>query len=32
MGSKVGIMKVAAKRLGLSFEEYTAKLAAGLKW
>src|ERR1700730_9911228 len=32
MGSKLGVLKVAAKRLGLRFEEYTAKLEAGFKW
>lgn len=32
MGSKLGVMKSAAKRIGLSLEDYTAKLAAGLKW
>ncbi len=32
MGSKSGVTKIAAKRLGLSLEDYTAKLAAGLKW
>jgi hypothetical protein len=32
MGSKLGVMKVAAKRLGLSLEEYSAKFVVGLKW
>ncbi len=32
MGSKLGVLQVAAKRLGLDFQEYAAKLAAGLKW
>src|SRR4051794_2814847 len=32
MGTHVGVWKVAAKRLGLSVEEYTAKLEAGFKW
>src|SRR5712691_3789691 len=32
MGSKVGILKVAAKQLGLSLEEYMAHIDAGEKW
>lgn len=32
MGSKLGVLKVAAKRVGLTLEEYQAKLDAGLKW
>src|SRR5690349_2233837 len=32
MGSKQGAIKVAAARLGLSLDEYTAKIADGLKW
>jgi len=32
MGSKVGAIKVAAGRLGVSVEEYTAHLESGLKW
>ena len=32
MGSALGVLKVAAKRTGLSFDEYQAKLAEGLKW
>ena len=32
MGSKLGALKVAAKRIGISFEEYQDKLEAGLKW
>jgi 5-methylcytosine-specific restriction endonuclease McrA len=32
MGSKLGVLKIAAKRLGLRLEEYTTKLEAGLKW
>lgn len=32
MGSKAGVIKVAAARLGLSLEEYTANIEAGLKW
>jgi HNH endonuclease len=32
MGSYLGVEKVAAKRIGMSFEEYKAKKEAGLKW
>ena len=32
MGSKLGVMKIAAKKTGLSYEEYTAKTKAGFKW
>ena len=32
MGSAAGVLKVAAHRLGLTVEEYTARRAAGLKW
>lgn len=32
MGSRVGVMKVAAKRVGITASEYEANLAAGLKW
>jgi len=32
MGSKIGVLKIAAGRLGLSFEEYLARIASGLKW
>jgi hypothetical protein len=32
MGSKVGADKIAAKRLGLSYEEYLSKVNSGLKW
>lgn len=31
MGSYLGVMKIAAKRCGLSLENYQAKIAAGLK-
>lgn len=31
MGSKLGALKVAAKRIGMSFEDYMAKQNAGLK-
>ena len=31
VGSKVGVMKVAAKRLGMGFEQYAAMIAEGLK-
>ena len=32
MGSYLGVQKIAAKRIGISFEEYTAHLCAGEKW
>lgn len=32
MGSRVGVMKVSAKRLGLNLEEYERLLQRGLKW
>lgn len=32
MGSKLGVLKVAASRLGVTFEEYQSKLKDGLKW
>ena len=32
MGSKAGVLKIAAKRLGMSLEEYTAHINAGEKW
>jgi hypothetical protein len=32
MGSYVGVLKVAAKRLGLAYEEYLSRLNSGLKW
>jgi hypothetical protein len=32
MGSKIGVMKIAAKRCGLSLEDYSARLLAGEKW
>jgi len=32
MGSRLGVMKIAAGRLGLSLEEYRAKRKTGLKW
>lgn len=32
MGSRVGVLKIAAKRIGISFEEYMENLVAGLKW
>lgn len=32
MGSKSGAIKAAASRIGISVEEYTASLDAGLKW
>lgn len=32
MGSKLGALKIAAGRLGITFEEYRGKVASGLKW
>ena len=32
MGSKVGAMKVAAKRIGVTIEEYQQRIEQGLKW
>jgi hypothetical protein len=32
MGSKAGVLKVAAKRVGVSIDEYTQRIAAGEKW
>lgn len=32
MGSKIGVDKIAAKRLGISYEEYMDKINSGLKW
>ena len=32
MGSKLGVLKVAAKRLGLSLEQYQKNIDNGLKW
>lgn len=32
MGSREGVLKVAAKRLEISYEAYLEKLHAGLKW
>jgi len=32
MGSKVGVLKIAAKRIGVSYEEYLEKLNSGMKW
>ncbi|MCB0063479.1 MAG: HNH endonuclease [Caldilineaceae bacterium] len=32
MGSKLGAMKVAAKRIGIDFDEYLARIEAGDKW
>lgn len=31
-GTKYGCLKAAAKRIGVPFAEYQAKIAAGLKW
>lgn len=32
MGSKIGVEKVAAKRIGISYEEYCKRKEKGLKW
>jgi hypothetical protein len=32
MGSKLGVEKVAAKRVGLTLEEYREKVKSGLRW
>lgn len=32
MGSRLGVLKVAAKKAGVSFEEYQNKVANGEKW
>ena len=32
MGSKIGVMKLAASRIGISFEAYVSKRDEGLKW
>lgn len=32
MGSRVGVMKQAAQRVGVTVEEYERRVAAGLKW
>lgn len=32
MGSRLGVIKIAAKRVGVSFETYQAKCASGLKF
>lgn len=32
MGSKIGVLKIAAKRIGISFEEYMQNIEAGLHW
>lgn len=32
MGSKLGAMKIAAKRVGIDFDEYLAKIESGEKW
>lgn len=32
MGSKLGVLKVAAKRIGVEFDEYMSNLENGLKW
>ena len=32
MGSRKGVMKIAAKRIGISYEEYLDNLKNGLKW
>lgn len=32
MGSKVGVLKIAAKRIGVSYDEYLEKINSGMKW
>lgn len=32
MGSKIGVLKVAAKRVGIPLEEYLEKIDSGFKW
>lgn len=32
MGSKVGVLKIAAQKVGIPIEEYTSKTSSGLKW
>ena len=32
MGSKLGILKIAAKRIGISYDEYMSYISSGLKW
>ena len=32
MGSYTGVMKVAAKRIGVTVEQYQERVAAGEKW
>lgn len=32
MGSRAGVMKIAAKRVGLSLGDYLTRIAAGEKW
>lgn len=32
MGSKLGVLKIAAKRIGIEFDEYMSNLENGLKW
>lgn len=32
LGSKIGADKVAAKKLGLSYEEYISKIGSGFRW
>ena len=32
MGSRLGILKLSAKRLGISFDDYIRKTELGLKW
>ena len=31
MGSKLGVLKIAAKRIGISFEEYMSYISSGFK-
>lgn len=32
MGSRLGVLKIAARRAGVSLEEYSAAIARGEKW
>lgn len=32
MGNRIGITKVAAKKIGISYEDYIKKINEGLKW
>ena len=32
MGSRIGITKIAAKRIGITYDEYLSQTKSGLKW